>query len=239
MFFSRIRIEQGSLAQIELLRILQGNVYAVHQLLWKLFPDDPDAKRDFLFRQEFEKEQLAYEETRRGLPLFYVVSHRKPEPVPGLLLVESKEYNPIFKKGMQLQFDLRVNPIVARKTEGKKNSQKHDVLMDEKSKVKAEGITDKKQIQKRVYATAEKWLVDRASLMGITLEKNDDGFQLVTSGYCQHFLKKKGNTNIRFSSIDFSGLLTVTDPDKLTNVLFTGIGPAKAFGCGLLLVKPV
>jgi CRISPR system Cascade subunit CasE len=62
---------------------------------------------------------------------------------------------------------------------------------------------------------------------------------LDASAYQQHLLRKKGNTNIRFSSIDFAGNLTVTDPEKFKQVLFSGIGPAKAFGCGLMLVKPV
>lgn len=239
MFFSRIRIEPGSLAQIELLRILQGNIYTVHQLLWKLFPDEPEAKRDFLFRQEFEKEQLAYEETRRGLPLFYVVSQRKPEPVSNLFMVESKEYNPALKKGMRLSFDLRANPVVARSTEGKKHSVRHDVLMDVKFKASQDGVTDKKRIQKLMQIAAAKWFIEKASLNGFAVETSTDEPWLDVYAYCQHLLRKKGNTNIRFSSIDFSGTLVVTDPDKFQKILFSGIGPAKAFGCGLLLVKPI
>jgi CRISPR system Cascade subunit CasE len=238
MFFSRVRIEPGSLAQIELLRILQGNVYAVHQLLWKLFPDDPDAKRDFLFRQEFEKEQLAFEETRRGLPLFYVLSGRRPENASGLLRVESKEYKPVLKEGMRLMFDLRANPVVARGVEGRKNSQKHDILMDEKVKAQKEGVTDKEKIQKRMQDAAAYWLVNRAPLHGFIIEKNEFEYKLDAFAYQQHLLRKKGNTNIRFSSIDFAGNLTVTDPEKFKQVLFSGIGPAKSFGCGLMLVKP-
>lgn len=237
MFFSRVRIEQGSLAQIQLLHILQGNIYTIHQILWKLFPNDPDAKRDFLFRQEFEKEQLAGEETIRGIPLFYVVSRRKPELVPGFLMVETKEYKPYLNEGMRLMFDVRINPVVARKVERRKNSQKHDILMDEKSKALADGVTDKNEIQKRTQNAAVNWLVDRAPLNGFTIVKSDTGYQLVASGYRQHLLKKKGNNCIRFSSIDFTGLLYIVDPKKFQQTLFAGIGPAKSFGCGLLLVK--
>jgi CRISPR system Cascade subunit CasE len=237
MFFSRIRIEPGSLAQIELLRILQGNVYAIHQLLWKLFSDDPEAKRDFLFRQEFEKEQLAFEETRRGLPLFYVISQREPEANSGLLMVESKEYRPILKKGMRLIFDLRANPVIARSTVGVKRSVKHDVLMDAKLKTRQEGVTDTKEIQKQMQNAAAKWLIGKAALNGFTVETSKEEPWLDVYAYQQHLLRKRGNENIRFSSIDFSGTLVVTDPEKFNQALFSGIGPAKAFGCGLLLVK--
>jgi CRISPR system Cascade subunit CasE len=239
MFFSRIRIEPGSLAQIELVRILQGNVYAVHQLLWKLFSDESEVKRDFLFRQEFEKEQLAFEDTRRGLPLFYVVSQRKPEAVPRLLMVESKEYRPALKKGMRLMFDLRANPVVARSTEGKKHSVKHDVLMDAKLKARHDGVNDNKEIQKQMQNAAAHWLIEKAALNGFSVETSKEEPWLDAYAYCQHLLRKKGNANIRFSSIDYSGTLVVTDPEKFKEILFSGLGPAKSFGCGLLLVKPV
>lgn len=43
----------------------------------------------------------------------------------------------------------------------------------------------------------------------------------------------------RFSTVDFSGERTVTDPGLFGTALPTGIGHAKAFGCGLLLVRPL
>ncbi len=68
MHFSRVRIATGNLAQVALLKVLQGDAYSIHQLVWKLFPNDPEKKRGFLFRQEFEKEQISFSETRRGMP---------------------------------------------------------------------------------------------------------------------------------------------------------------------------
>jgi CRISPR system Cascade subunit CasE len=38
--------------------------------------------------------------------------------------------------------------------------------------------------------------------------------------------------------VDFSGELTVVDPVTFGFALQNGIGRAKAFGCGLLLVTP-
>jgi CRISPR system Cascade subunit CasE len=43
--------------------------------------------------------------------------------------------------------------------------------------------------------------------------------------------------NIRFSAVDFSGELLVTNPELFHLALFNGIGNAQAFGCGLLLVR--
>ena len=44
--------------------------------------------------------------------------------------------------------------------------------------------------------------------------------------------------DLRYSTIDFSGTLIVRDPALLARALREGVGHAKGFGCGLLLVKP-
>lgn len=40
-------------------------------------------------------------------------------------------------------------------------------------------------------------------------------------------------------AVRFNGLLRITDPDAFRETLTRGIGPAKAFGCGLMLVRRV
>lgn len=51
---------------------------------------------------------------------------------------------------------------------------------------------------------------------------------------------EKGNCRgISLSTLDFEGELSVTDPGIFLSALFKGIGPAKAFGCGLMLVRRV
>jgi CRISPR system Cascade subunit CasE len=255
MYFSRVRIETGALAQIELMKLLQGDIYAAHQLIWKLFPNDPDAKRTFLFRQEFEKEQISFTDTRHGMPIFYLVSEVKPAPVNGLLKVDLKEYNPIIKNGASFTFELRVNPVVQEKIkrnntdEWAKNRREkglrekaetklrryHDVLMDEKRRAKADGITDKEMIQKRMDVAIRTWFILKEKDCGFTLE-ND---RMEATSYRQQLLRKRGSREISFSSVDLSGVLTVTDIEKFKNTLFNGLGRSKAFGCGLLLIKPV
>jgi len=42
----------------------------------------------------------------------------------------------------------------------------------------------------------------------------------------------------RFNSGLFEGVLLCTDPDKLRQAIINGIGPAKAFGFGLLSIAP-
>jgi CRISPR system Cascade subunit CasE len=63
-----------------------------------------------------------------------------------------------------------------------------------------------------------------------------DDSALRADGYQQHRGKGGG---LRLSTVDFTGRLRVHDAARLRDALFKGVGHAKAFGCGLLLVKRV
>lgn len=51
--------------------------------------------------------------------------------------------------------------------------------------------------------------------------------------------RQQRGKGIELATQDFEGDLTVTEPEKLIVSLLSGVGPAKAFGCGLLLVRRV
>jgi CRISPR system Cascade subunit CasE len=123
MYFSRVGIQPNILKSSQLGRILEGNVYGSHRLLWDLFPEQE--QRTFLYREEIAREQLGASPTVRGEPIYYLVSQTKPvESESSLFKVESKDYRPQLEIGQHLGFDCRVNPVVTR--QGKK----HDVVMD-------------------------------------------------------------------------------------------------------------
>jgi CRISPR system Cascade subunit CasE len=56
------------------------------------------------------------------------------------------------------------------------------------------------------------------------------------AAYLNHPVPEKGKT-AGFSSLDLTGEVVVTDAERFTHLLMHGIGPAKAFGCGLMLVR--
>jgi len=49
------------------------------------------------------------------------------------------------------------------------------------------------------------------------------------------YFKKKGMA-CKLDTVTFSGLINVTIPDKFLNIISSGIGAAKSFGCGLMSV---
>ena len=58
-------------------------------------------------------------------------------------------------------------------------------------------------------------------------------------GYRQYeFSKRAGKQPVRLSTVDFTGILVVANPSCfLQDALCRGLGPAKGFGCGLMLVR--
>lgn len=203
--------------------------YEDHQSLWKFFPAEQGTARDHLFRR------LDAEAT----PRFYVVSHRAPVVVGSSWRVRTRDYAPKTQAGDRLRFDLRANPVVTHDFGGKRK--RHDVVMQAKKKLLAERdltaweqwqVEDKPPLYELVHQSCAAWLASRAQRLGFLV----DADSLAVDGYTQHRGKRE---QIRFSTVDFSGELTVTDPTALNTALLSGIGHAKAFGCGLLLVRPV
>ncbi|MBA4720465.1 MAG: type I-E CRISPR-associated protein Cas6/Cse3/CasE [Alcanivorax sp.] len=229
MYLSRVRVATQSLDRQALVKLLAGDAYANHKLLWRLFSEARE--RSFLFRQEMEGEQLAPEESPRGLSLFYVLSSLKPESLPGLMECETKPFDPQLKGGDRLLFKLRANPTVARKDEGERRSRRHDVLMDAKWRWRNEGDTAPGSLHSAMEESAVQWLEARSKSWGFELAATPQ-----ISGYRQHRWRRK-HGEIRFSSVDYDGAMTVTDPERLRETLFQGVGRSRAFGCGLFLVK--
>jgi CRISPR system Cascade subunit CasE len=152
--------------------------------------------------------------------------------------VVSKPYTPHLSPGEPLAFELRANPVITgRSANGK--AARHDVVMQEKTRLLKDRrlarwadwqTPDRPPLQELVQRTCSQWLLARCQRLGITIDIDTLG----VDGYEQHRGK---NGQLRFSTVDFSGRLRVVDAGALRVALFEGIGHAKAFGCGLLLVR--
>lgn len=227
MYFSRITFNPQVDHQ-QLAKTLCSDSYREHQVLWQLFDTDPDARRDFLYRQVIEN----------GRTKYYVLSKRKPVDKTGIWSVDKpKPYNPNLSVGQRLFFMLRANPIITvTDSEGKK--QRHDIVMHEQKRIGFKQMlrTERPPLHQLIHESCVKWLELRASVNGFTLEPDT----VIADGYQQHQSRAKNQKwPIRYSTIDLQGTLTVTNPELFRNTLFSGIGKSKAFGCGLLLVRRV
>lgn len=239
MYFSVITPE-GSLLRQAAHEFAQST-YAEHKWLWNFFPSHSDQSRDFIFRRH-EIEQM---------PRFYVVSQRQPKAFSEAWQVQSRAYEPLLQEGQRLTFQLRANPVISKKNVAGK-TQRHDVVMQAKKQLLAEhGFSEKAKwadwkdesnkplLYELVQKHCAEWLAGVAKRNGFEITPTDDGAsQLQIDAYGQNKADKRDH-NIRFSAVDFSGELRVTDPELFKQALFNGIGHAKAFGCGLLLVRRI
>ena len=228
MYFSLITPAEGH--ERDAMHERLNGPYADHQWLWRWFPAERGALRDFLFRQREVD----------GLPRYYVVSRRAPIDEGRAWRAQTRNYAPQIQEGDRLQFDLRANPTVRHGRDGK--SKRHDMVMEAKKKLLAErGFTrwadwmgeDKPSLQAVIHPACSAWLQRKGEVMGFV----PDVDTLLVDGYDQH--QEKPDRTLSFSTVDFSGQLTVTDPQAFQATLLNGVGSAKAFGCGLLLVRTV
>lgn len=193
----------------------------VHRVVWSWFGDHPDRGRDFLYRLEGEGAKAR----------FFTLSEREPVDGDGLWRIESKVFQPKLAPGDRLVFSLRANPTV-RKANGPTKGKRHDVVMDAKHAARASG--DDLPMTELVEATCFTWLLARAERCGFEISKGD----VRTDGYrSARFPRGRGRADASITTVDFEGRLTVRDPSAFVEAMTQGIGPAKGFGCGLMLVR--
>jgi len=233
MYFSMMTLKKDGARTGRPSPLLESEGYRLHQAIWNLFPADRDAGRDFLFRREDE---------RRAGPRYYIVSAREPAPPDDAWALGVKPYEPRLTVGERLAFRLRANPVRTRQDADGRHH-RHDVVMDAKCDLKREGVP--REAWPPLYVLAHQagltWLRERCERHGFDFGEG----AVRVENHQQHRFNKPGRTGgtegrrVELSTLDFVGVLTVTDPERLTTALFSGIGPAKGFGCGLLLVRRV
>lgn len=224
--------------------------YGQHQLLWKFFDlrrDNKPARTEFLFRAE----------VRNRLPLFYVLSRLLPADQTGRWQLVPREYRPNLCVGDGLAFKLRANPVSLEKRDrdpdtipswNKNRAKKglkpknatrqrirHDVVMDAKKSLNWNDLppTERPSLNQITYEAGSVWLRERVKHIGCRVDLD----RLRVDRHRVHRMKRR--RGIVVSMLDYEGELQVTDPVAFVSALFSGIGPAKAFGCGLMLVRRI
>lgn len=213
MYLSRMRLKGGGKSTPAFWRAFTTDGYALHQAVWSVFGRGPDDTRSFLYRAELRGRDSQV----------YVLSEAGPvEEDSGLWHVESKPFDVVLKKGQRLVFELRANATVTR------DGKRHDVVMDLKTK-KGKAMTQNELAQE----AGEAWLKRRSQQRGFRPEV------VRVDGY-RRFELMKGDRRkpIRLSTLDLTGILVVEEPDAFREVLHKGMGRARSFGCGLMMIRP-
>jgi CRISPR system Cascade subunit CasE len=238
-WLTRLRLKRdvpaAALARVLLPDDPSERCQTAHRLLWTLFADDPDRRRDFLWREE---------RTGRGTSGrggFLVLSEREPVDAHGLFDMDPpKAWAPVLAEGDRLAFSLRANPVVTRKNdEGR--PKRHDVVMDRLREVAKGEHAEMRDAA--VREAGRTWLDRQAGEHGFAVLVEADGKTeekrqlLRIDGYEQLRIARRGAKPARLSVLEFNGVLAVEDPDRFVARLHCGFGKAKAWGCGLMLIR--
>ena len=194
-----------------------------HKLIWTLFSDGPERKRDFLWR-----------EFRAGE--FYVLSHRQPQ-AGDLFDVDCKMFEPKLRSGDQLWFSLRANPVISSKAIPGSRGKRHDVVMNKLRTYRNADPTMGDNGERRFERDR---LTDEAGREWIEGQASRNGFRLLDvtcDSYRQHVIHPGARQPGNLSTLDLAGRLEVSAPATFLERLSSGFGPAKAFGCGLMLIR--
>lgn len=188
------------------------NPYQLHQALWHLFPGHENDDRTFLFRVEQQQKGAGTQVLMQS-----VLMPESNEPSPQVLA--NRKYDLQLQNGQRLRFRLRANPIKTIKDNRKGTVEK-------KGKTYTKTVRVPLLHEEQQQAWLERKLNDCASLESLLIQPES----------VLYFRKSKENRSGKIQPVLFDGILTITDAKGFLDQLQQGIGPAKAFGCGLLTV---
>jgi CRISPR system Cascade subunit CasE len=194
-------------------------VGASHKLIWALFADSAERTRDFLWREE-----------RPGY--FMALSSRPPEDPHHLFDLDFKPFTPVLSVGDRLGFTLRANPIVARPQARGERGKRHDVVMDALHSVPQHERASARP--EAILIAGRTWLARQGEAYGFAPLG-----EAAVDGYDSLCIPRPDTRPAVFGILDISGVLEVRDPARFLARLTQGFGRARAFGCGLMLIRRV
>jgi CRISPR system Cascade subunit CasE len=151
-----------------------------------------------------------------------------------------RSYEPLLAhtdKGREFRFRLRANPVTSTHTPHKPSpAQRHRLEHSQRPR----GV----RVPHRTAAHQLQWFLSRASTWGFDIPHTHDGHpdvQLVArdrTTFTKTGRNGHNNANVVLQTATFEGRLRIENPDLARDRLLSGLGPARAYGCGLLTLAP-
>lgn len=149
---------------------------------------------------------------------------------------EVRDYAPLLglvALGREFAFRVRVNPV------------QNAVGLEHPTKSEAQRLSSSDgrrslRVAHRTVAAQTAWFLKRTEKWGFSIPESTTGapdFRLVNRerlDFVKGTSRSHSRHRIRLGTATFEGRLRVTDVERLSSALLSGIGPAKGYGCGLL-----
>lgn len=209
--------------------------YHAHQLAWKAFPDVPRGERPFLFSMDEHGPHHS----------LLVQSTRSPDWgfLIGDAVVQTKTFDPArIPTDEPLRFFLRANPTVDRKGFGDGKKRRVAVGTNPALAFQQMGRSQDAPTtpaEKAAWRAAQlrDWLARHGELGGFDVEACEPGPIVARRIVRTENGRPKGRP-MTFHEVEFTGTLRVTDEETFARTCAGGLGRGKAFGYGLLMVRP-
>lgn len=228
LYISRLRLSKEpsarALASIFLSPDKSARLSAQHQLIWSVFADHADRERDFLWREDQDG-------------TFITLSRRPPQQTELFAPHQVKPFAPVLRPGDRVAFLLKANATRMKRAPARTRV---DVVMD-----KLVAIPPGQRAEQRMQIADEEgraWLERQGEKAGFALR-----YSVVQDYSTQGVLRLKGKNaphkpsgrspKAQLGVLDITGVLEVTEPERFVAQLAEGFGRAKAFGCGLMLIR--
>lgn len=140
---------------------------------------------------------------------------------------DSKPYDPSPKTGMTVMMSVLFEVAKDSVIDGK--SKRCDAVLTEQLKC----------IQEGGYVPSWGELGFEMGIEWIKARQENSGFRLIDTKLSQYermeFIRK--GSVIKIGTINFMGMVEITDEEKFKNIMINGLGHSKAWGCGLVLAQ--
>lgn len=212
------------------------DAYQAHQLIWRAFPDTPKGERPFLFSLDARSGPTG------DVQSLLVQSTREAdwaalgEPAD----IRTKQTPAEAPTGSRMTFALRANPTVARRGFSDGVTRRVAVGLSPERAFAQMGRTgdhptDPAEVAAWRGAELRAWLDRQAERSGFEVEHAEAGpvvrRQLARS-------RDRRGAPMTLHEVEFTGVLRVSDASAFAKARASGIGRARAFGYGLLMVRP-
>jgi len=187
------------------------NAYDWHQRVWQCFPNQPAGQRDFLTRLDRQA---------KGFRLLIVSLTPPTKPSWCPLNNNCWQSQPIpdaYFTHHHYAFQLYANPtkkVPSQNPDRRPKKQGRRVPLDTPDDLLA-------------------WITRKGAQGGFTVDQDT----LHTALQGRQYFSGPGKRGLHYA-VDFKGILTITDLRQFRKTLTHGIGSAKAFGFGLLVIVP-
>ena len=197
-----------------------------HHLIWSLFADRADRRRDFLW-------------TANGPDAFVTLSARAPDDRHRLFEIDSSEpFEPLLAAGDRVAFRLHANPVVSQARDRQpRRVSKHDIITNVLRQHPA--AERHRRFDDAVQTRGFSWLAAQGAAKGFAVEPGE----VRIHNYRRHEIARPSGRghrrpdNPRYATLDFEGVLRVTDRTKLLGAIAAGFGSSRTWGCGLMLIR--